>query len=62
MTKAPFSKSEKEEESEFVEIYGTFACQTCDKICDVAKYGPMSKILTWKCENGHKSYIEGFTL
>lgn len=62
MTKAPFSKTEDVEEIEFIDLPGTFQCQVCDKICDDAKYGPMSKVLTWKCEDGHKSFIEGFML
>ena len=43
-------------------IDGTFACMTCDEMCDEAEYFPVDKILVWVCTQEHRSAIENFSL
>lgn len=47
-----------------VEIEGDFQCQTpgCNEDVFVAVYLPDVQVLTWKCKNEHKSFIEEFKL
>jgi len=47
-----------------VEIEGDFQCQTpgCGAEVSVAIYLPEVSVLTWKCKNEHKSFIEEFRL
>jgi hypothetical protein len=48
-----------------VEIEGDFECQTpgcSDRDIPVAVYLPEVSVLTWKCKNDHKSFIEEFKL
>jgi hypothetical protein len=41
---------------------GSFQCQTCDDYVYQALWSPETKILGWKCAQGHLSKIEEFTL
>lgn len=44
------------------EVGGAFSCQEdgCFKVSGEAKYSDEHSLLTWKCEDGHISKIEGF--
>lgn len=44
------------------EVDGSFLCQTCGETVDTAFYLPEARMLVWKCEDGHKSFIEKFVL
>ena len=55
-------ETEPEEKPNQVEFEGTYNCSTCNERVYRAIYLPDLQILTWKCENGHKSYIEKFVL
>jgi len=57
------SKTKTEpERPEGVAISGTFGCQSCFDMVPEAEYFQMEKILRWKCQNGHISYIENWVL
>lgn len=43
-------------------VDGTFACMTCDELCEEAQYFPVEKVLIWFCTEEHKSAIENFNL
>lgn len=43
-------------------IDGCFNCQVCDNPVDEADYFQREKILRWKCDEGHVSFIEDFSL
>lgn len=46
-------------------IEGDFQCQTpgcSDTDIPAAVFLPEVKVLTWKCKNDHKSFIEDFNL
>ena len=45
-----------------VVVEGSFYCQVCDADVDKAVYLPQVKTLTWKCPEGHKSFIEDMKL
>ncbi len=48
---------------EFMEVEGmSLGCQFCHVQVDGAHYFPGSRILYWKCDDGHKSYMENFNL
>jgi len=49
---------------DYEEVGGAFTCQVggCWSTVGEAKYFTASKLLTWKCKNGHISKIEGFEL
>lgn len=51
-----------EREWDQVPVEGSFMCQVCDEFVDKAVYIPQEAILTWKCSEGHKSFIEKFTI
>jgi hypothetical protein len=56
-------KGKKEDASPFqIHLEGTYVCQHCAQYVDGAEYLPDQKVLTWKCTNGHKSWIEGFSI
>lgn len=44
------------------EVEGAFTCQTCYDVVPTARYLLEVKLLTWKCNSGHVSKIEGFNL
>ena len=52
----------KPEPLEQLIIEGSFDCQVCSENVEKAVYLPNQQILTWKCINGHKSFIEKFKL
>lgn len=45
-----------------VPVNGSFMCQVCDMYVDTAVYIPQEHVLTWKCADGHKSFIEKFSI
>ena len=60
-----FSKPETGSQNEAivkVVVDGSFLCQSCGEAVDSAFYLPEAKMLAWKCEQGHKSFIEKFEL
>lgn len=56
------SKKAEEAKPEGTVIYGTFGCQSCFDMVDEAEYFQIEKILRWKCQSGHISYIENWVL
>jgi hypothetical protein len=49
-----------EKDLEYDEWGGQFSCSErgCYNIEKIARYYRKSKTLIWKCEDGHKSYLE----
>lgn len=43
-------------------IDGVFGCQLCNGEAEEAEYFPADGVLKWKCEQGHLSYAENFSL
>ena len=43
-----------------VQFEGTYQCHTCNETVYNAVYLPDLGVLTWKCTEGHKSFIENF--
>ena len=43
-------------------VDGTYRCQICMEDTDVAEYFQASRVLRWKCSQGHISLIEKFDL
>ena len=43
-----------------VAFEGTYQCHTCGETVYDAVYLTDLSILTWKCSQGHKSFIENF--
>ena len=52
----------QEEPLEQMTVEGSFICQVCGALVDKGVYLPHNQILTWKCEDGHKSFIEKFKI
>lgn len=46
------------------EVEGQFSCQEhgCRNFNKVARFIAEAKVLTWQCEDGHISKIEGFDI
>jgi len=58
-----FSKPQpRDEDIVKLDVEGSFLCQTCGEPVERAFYLPEAKMLAWKCESGHKSFIEKFEL
>jgi len=59
-----WSKPEKEEKEKpnQVAFEGAFQCHTCNETVYDAVYLPDMSVLTWKCSQGHKSFIEEFRI
>lgn len=57
-------KAPRLENPEGEECEGAFSCQErgCNKVAHEARYLREVKILTWKCDEGHISSIEGFEI
>lgn len=62
MSKFTESSTPEVEDIQKVEISGTFLCQTCDEPVYTAFYLPEAKLLAWRCEQRHKSFVEKFVL
>jgi hypothetical protein len=45
-----------------VPVEGDFQCQTCGIYVEAAVYIPQESLLTWRCPDGHKSFIEKFSI
>ena len=45
-----------------VAVEGNFLCQVCNVPVDAAVYLPQEHLLTYKCSEGHKSFIEKFNV
>lgn len=45
-----------------VPVEGEFQCQVCGVYVPAAVYLPQEKLLTYKCLEGHKSFIEKFSV
>lgn len=45
-----------------LEVPGSFGCQICYEQVDGAEYFQVSRVLRWKCSQGHISLIEKFDL
>lgn len=41
---------------------GTFICQFCGAFVLEGRYFPTDSVLTYKCEEGHLSFIEKFSI
>jgi hypothetical protein len=53
---------EEPERPDQVDFEGVYQCHFCDEKVYRAVYLPEEKILTWKCSNGHKSFLEKFSI
>lgn len=56
------AKKAEKHESEHFAIGGSFSCQSCIDDADEAEYYPVEHLLIWKCQDGHTSYLENFSL
>lgn len=57
-----FLAKTEEERPRGMEIGGSFVCQTCYEQVEEAEWFQPERLLVWDCSQGHKSYIEGFSL
>lgn len=53
-------KKKPEQKPESREIGGMYQCQFCPKYVFGATYFPLDKVLKYKCEDGHLSFLEDF--
>lgn len=57
-----FGKKTPQIEPQYTEFYGSLACDRCLGDVPMAKYYPNEGLLVWDCENGHRNYIENFSI
>lgn len=53
---------QEKQETPKMELDVDVCCQICGEYVDGANYHPVEKLLTWRCSQGHTSFIEEFRL
>ena len=43
------------------EVDGPMTCQHCFLVAQTGLYSAKLKVVTWECDDGHESRIEGYT-
>lgn len=60
--KSQKGQSPSDEEPVGMMIAGTYICQFCGNFVLEGKYFPTDSVLTYKCDEGHVSFVENFRM